>query len=377
MRILIIIFLICFSNQSLSQKSNLISIDINHNNFSGSANLTITNKDIFPHIILVKIYNTGDDVLVSEFSSTIAENSIEKFEIKAIGNIKFGSSLRWIYYEVIGIISEFKKDNNFSIPFPANHDVLVCQSSDGPQSTHKNNINAIDFCVQEKTPIVAAKDGTVITVVQNFTEVGINPRLFDKANYIEILHDNGLISSYSHIFTNSSGVKVGDKVKQGQQIALVGSVGYSSGPHLHFEVMEGLGKLNKKNELRNVIPIKFFNINNEEIKIKNNYIYDVNGFSSKANNSEIQSKLIENNSDEICGGISLKDDKAKAIDCYSKNQYKNAILHFEKHTKKFPNDSSSLARLGILYARLAVIAFINAIKQEIYSLLNSYYKKQK
>jgi len=383
MKILISLFLIFFYNLSLSQNSSLILIDVKYKNFSNSANLTITNKDIFPHIVLVKIYNRDDNALVSEFSSTVRENSVEQFEIKAIENINFSSSIKWVYSDAIGSISKLTKDNNFLIPFPENIAVLVCQSSDGPQSSHyEDKINAVDFCVKEKTPIVAAKNGTVIKVVQSFTEGGNNPGLLNKANFIEILHDDGLISTYSHIFTNSSYVNVGDKVQQGQQIALVGSVGYSGGPHLHFEVLEGSSNLNARNSLLTAIPIKFFNLENQEIKIQYKFTYNTSGLVSQAKTTNekqgspqdkvIQSKLTAPhnspplNVKDSCGGIAFGDDKSKAIDCYTKRKYDEAIYFFTQHVKKFPNDSLSLARLAISFTRLdrhkeAVNAYKNAI----------------
>ena len=216
-RRLIIFWFIFFPQLSFSQDLSLIFVDIKYKAFAEIANLTVTNRDSFPHIVLVKIYNSNDSAMISEFSSTIGGNSVENFEIKTIENYKFGPSLRWNYVDAIGDISKSTKNNNFSIPFPPNYNVLVCQSSDGPQSSHSDDrVNAIDFCAKEKTPIIAARDGTVIKVIQSFTEGGKNPGLLDKANVIEILHDDGLISRYAHIFTNSSLVNVGEKVKQGQ-----------------------------------------------------------------------------------------------------------------------------------------------------------------
>ena len=64
---------------------------------------------------------------------------------------------------------------------------------------------------------------------------------------IIVQHDRGLKTLYAHNSRNL--VRKGEKVRQGQAIALVGSTGRSTGPHLHFEVRNGLGPQNPLNYL--------------------------------------------------------------------------------------------------------------------------------
>ena len=77
------------------------------------------------------------------------------------------------------------------------------------------------------TPIRAANDGKVI-ISQSSGSYG---------NYIVIDHGAGHTTLYSHATRLLK--KVGDEVKRGETIATVGSTGWSTGPHLHFEVAVG------------------------------------------------------------------------------------------------------------------------------------------
>ncbi len=83
----------------------------------------------------------------------------------------------------------------------------------------------IDFQAETGTPILAAAGGLVVT--QEFHPA--------YGNMIEIEHGDGLISRYAH--SSKVFVKKGDLIKRGQKIALVGSTGRATGPHLHYEVL--------------------------------------------------------------------------------------------------------------------------------------------
>lgn len=82
----------------------------------------------------------------------------------------------------------------------------------------------VDLAAAAGTKVVSVADGTV-------TETGYGSI---NGNYIKISHDDGFATHYAHL--KSVGVKKGQKVKAGGQIGTVGSTGYSTGPHLHFEV---------------------------------------------------------------------------------------------------------------------------------------------
>ncbi len=61
-------------------------------------------------------------------------------------------------------------------------------------------------------------------------------------NMVEVNHGNGLITRYGH--AESTLVAVGETVTKGQPIALMGSTGRSTGPHVHFEVLKNGRKVN-------------------------------------------------------------------------------------------------------------------------------------
>jgi murein DD-endopeptidase MepM/ murein hydrolase activator NlpD len=87
---------------------------------------------------------------------------------------------------------------------------------------------AIDIASRTGTPILAADAGYVIMAGRDTWGYG---------NQVLINHGNGFLTRYGHLHT--IGVKGGDSVQKGQQIGTMGSTGRSTGPHLHFEVIQG------------------------------------------------------------------------------------------------------------------------------------------
>ena len=92
----------------------------------------------------------------------------------------------------------------------------------------------IDIAAPVGTPVVSAAPGKIITAGWNDGGYG---------NLVEVQHPDGSVTLYGH--NSRVLVKVGQTVAQGQQIAEMGSTGYSTGPHSHFEVhLPGQGAVN-------------------------------------------------------------------------------------------------------------------------------------
>ena len=83
----------------------------------------------------------------------------------------------------------------------------------------------VDYPVPVGTPVYASAAGIVSYAQMGYSGYG---------KMVEIDHGNGIVTRYAH--TSKLLVKVGQMVRRGQEIALSGDTGRSTGPHLHFEV---------------------------------------------------------------------------------------------------------------------------------------------
>ncbi len=86
----------------------------------------------------------------------------------------------------------------------------------------------VDFRASTGTPIPAAGAGRVIARSYNR----------GHGNFVKIRHNGSFETLYAHMSKFAKGVNVGTTVRQGQTIGYVGSTGYSTGPHLHYEIIK-------------------------------------------------------------------------------------------------------------------------------------------
>lgn len=126
------------------------------------------------------------------------------------------------------------------------------------------------YCYNDE--LIAPLDGIVIDIQNLYNDTRVlenRPVINDcpdpRGNYILIKHNNNEYSLIAHILKDSFKVKIGDFVKTGDILAKVGNSGNTEGPHIHFQVQDGINFYTSKS-----IPISFKNIKiNSKLNIFN------------------------------------------------------------------------------------------------------------
>jgi murein DD-endopeptidase MepM/ murein hydrolase activator NlpD len=94
-----------------------------------------------------------------------------------------------------------------------------------PLGPYRHFHTGVDISAPLGTPVMAAADGVVVAV--GHTALGYG-------NYVILAHGGGIETLYGHLLDTT--VRVGDHLSRGQQLGHEGSTGFSTGPHVHFEL---------------------------------------------------------------------------------------------------------------------------------------------
>lgn len=92
----------------------------------------------------------------------------------------------------------------------------------------------VDYAAPKGTLVYAAGDGVIQMAKYNG----------GYGNFIKIRHNSEYSTAYGHMWKFAKGMHPGVRVKQGQVIGYVGSTGRSTGPHLHYEVLQNGKRVN-------------------------------------------------------------------------------------------------------------------------------------
>lgn len=130
--------------------------------------------------------------------------------------------------------------------------------------------SGIDYAAPKGTPINTIGDGTIIK--KGYTK--------SAGYYIKVRHNSVYTSGYNHLSRYPKGIKVGQRVSQGDVIGYVGSTGYATGPHLDFRVWKNGQAVNPlKIKAPPVEPIHSENISAFE-NAKKQYLQELNKIDS-------------------------------------------------------------------------------------------------
>ncbi len=129
-----------------------------------------------------------------------------------------------------GISARDKGVSDVGFMWPADYQALSAYF--GESTPFQTFHSGLDLANVAGTPIYAAAGGTVTTSAS----MEMDGHYYGYGNYIIIGHNARFSTLYGHLM--SFAVSAGDEVEQGQIIGYMGSTGWSTGPHLHFEVRE-------------------------------------------------------------------------------------------------------------------------------------------
>ncbi len=267
----IFIFLFFFLLKFTAASKHLkVYIEFNSNN--NKYEVYADNSHFIPYSISIK-FTTLENLSPSDkipYSAVIKPNS--KKVLLFYLTVKNKSQARKYSYSYKYSLGDpnAKHDNSYLYIIPFEHGTKrrLSQGFHGKTTHFGLNEYAVDFNMPVGTPVVAARDGIVADVKEDSNVGGIGEYFSDKGNYIAIFHNDGSFAYYVHLKKNGAIVKVGDKVKAGQIIGYSGNSGYSSGPHLHFDV-----RLTKNDGTMQSIPFKFLNYDNSGVNPKEGAFY--------------------------------------------------------------------------------------------------------
>ncbi len=149
----------------------------------------------------------------------------------------------------------------YAYPFLQNKSYKIIQGYEGGFS-HNSDYSrfAVDFALAIGDTVCAARSGIVVGVIKGYDVGGKDRKYRDYANFITLYHAEGIFTQYVHLKQNGVFVALGDSVKINQPIGLSGMTGFTSIPHLHFNVLKPTADGVKS------FPVKFFELHGKELK---------------------------------------------------------------------------------------------------------------
>lgn len=214
---------------------------VRESNKDGSISFYLRNRLHAPVTLDVELAEARSAIVKMTMPPHLTIGPLESVEVARVRgfNLLDSGEAIFLHTAVIGDPKAKHDDRvTYAWPFPPGAHARLSQGPHGPTHHDRGSLYAIDLAVPEGTPVLAARAGTVVFLESRYFESGIDrAKYLTRSNQVRILHDDGSMASYAHLFPESIDLEPGQRVEVGQQIGLSGNTGYSSGPHLHFVVM--------------------------------------------------------------------------------------------------------------------------------------------
>ena len=128
--------------------------------------------------------------------------------------------------------------SDYVLPYPVGERYSVLQGNCGAFShtPATDYVYAYDFAMLVGEALVASRAGRVALVVERYEDYDNTP---GHENGVAIEHADGTWAFYVHLTEDGAAVEVGDLVAQGDTVGYSGNTGFSTEPHLHFDVRAG------------------------------------------------------------------------------------------------------------------------------------------
>ncbi len=151
-----------------------------------------------------------------------------------VGAQRWRASLDWQFGDRSARVDDDAEDTVYELPWDRGERRDVLQGADGAFS-HRG-LHAWDVAMAEGSRVLAARAGVVAFAADSSKIGGGNRSFLEDGNSMLVVHDDGTVALYGHLRFAGAWRHVGEHVDAGDLLAVSGNTGFSTGPHLHFQV---------------------------------------------------------------------------------------------------------------------------------------------
>lgn len=239
MKFVLLISLLLFSIKTFTQPQNPVHI-YQEPTGNGGFRYFAQNLDLAPYqleISFTELNNLKSSEPVPYYTVVYPGDPQDLFVLEP--TVTGGASFKSNYKLTLGD-PKASVDEGFIYLLPYEHDrsYMMVQGANGAY-THQGKY-AWDFIMDEGTKVCASRPGVVVQIKEDSNLGGPDISFMEHANRITVLHEDGSFADYVHLRQEGALVEPGDQVVAGHVIGYSGNTGWSTKPHLHFQVYKAV-----------------------------------------------------------------------------------------------------------------------------------------